>query len=226
MALTVWELARIAELVYEADERTSFDGGLVKRNEFSTYTYYAAVFEKKGNVVLAFRGTDQIGDFATGNIQNFLTGLSLQSVQAINTYRKAWQDTAGKERQNFYITGHSLGGALTTIVSLIADNNIRSVTFCAPGVGAAVLGSGLAGMAMKYAASRALADNVVNICVTGDIVSRIPGLTGQKLWLNPEYKDRHSIKNLAALIKKSAKINVDIETFVKDYSSIKKEIAK
>jgi len=226
MALSVWELARISELVYSTDNKKSFGGGLVKRNEFSTKSFYAAVFEKKGDIVLAFRGTDQPLDYLTGNITNFLAGVSLQSIDAIHAYRKAWQATAKTERQNFYITGHSLGGALTTIVTLIADDDVRGVTFCAPGVGVVVLAAGLPGTIIRMVASHIIANNLVNICVRGDVVSHIPGLTGKKIWVNAEYKDKHSIKELGKNIKKSKEMNVDVEKVIKEQDKIKKSIDK
>ena len=75
--------------------------------------FYAKAYEKDNEIVIAFRGTDDLEDWTTSNIASFLGEASEQYLHAF-AFVKAVQAYAGAAKSIVGYTGHSLGGGLAT----------------------------------------------------------------------------------------------------------------
>lgn len=216
---TILDLAHLAARVYHVgggilmcDSR----GWTLSRplDEIEATGYAAAVYVREPDTVLAFRGTDGRRDFTHGNIGNSLLGFSSQALNAVASWKEVTNRTGG----NFFMTGHSLGGALVAILSSMLlgsaprawfQRHHGAATFCAPGVDILSLFNlrgQIAANGLHYSTEDA---PVFNIRVCGDLVSNLPGVTvGKERWIYvPPTSDRwfrdcydryHSIDALAA----------------------------
>lgn len=104
------------------------DGFFVTVKDFDTFDkdgFYAVAFasQKTGNIILAFRGTDNIAS----TIQDLdTTGIGYAAYKSHISEVIAWVTQQLKEKPDtkFLLTGHSLGGALAQwfVVGLTAQN--------------------------------------------------------------------------------------------------------
>jgi len=114
-----WEYAQLSEYVYS----DGFDYKFTQRfDEIKVYevedeSFYSTLFQRKkdGSYVFVFRGTDSLRDFASGN--NPIN-------QTQNRLGLEFFDTAKVEYgfERAIVTGHSLGGAIATHISLNREN--------------------------------------------------------------------------------------------------------
>ena len=80
-------------------------------------------------IVIAYRGTDNVADWTPSNLQILLTFTPFQKNKAIEFYNKVVEEYQGID---ITITGHSLGGALAQYVASLKQE--PAVTFNAPGI--------------------------------------------------------------------------------------------
>ncbi len=131
---SIVELAELAKSSYGTSSScfVEMNSGSVVWNRIHDWPFgpfYAAMYQKPdgGAPVLAFRGTDDLFDGAVDDLGLALTSeLTPQMAMAMSVAQRA--TSFGK----FYVTGHSLGGALAVMVG--AYQNRPGVTFNAPGV--------------------------------------------------------------------------------------------
>lgn len=90
--------------------------------------FYACVLKKENNIIIAYRGSDDLQDWVGSNTNMLLKKPPKQAKNALNLY-----DQIHYEYPNCSIelTGHSLGGSLAQIVG--ATRNVKTVTFNAYG---------------------------------------------------------------------------------------------
>ncbi|HWA62416.1 MAG TPA: hypothetical protein VG939_13630 [Caulobacteraceae bacterium] len=183
---TVRELGLLANAVY--DDSPAVDGWTTAyRHAAGGHLdgFQAATFVKEGTTVLAFRGTaqamDAVADFKLG------TGMNSTYFDAAENYANPYVG-----RSNVFITGHSLGGAITQVVA--NRRGFKFATFNAPGVavlasrniGSATLamtGVRVVGMmastlrhpiqAVRDVASAFNTVHGLNVCLENDVVSQI-----------------------------------------------------
>jgi len=175
---TLLTYARLSSDVYNT--HGCLTDGWARIHEVGSRTgFFAAIYKKGNSYVLAFRGTDQKLDFATGNIMNLIHGQSFQAEQAL-AYCNALAERA--KNAKVFLTGHSLGGALVTMTVLgrfgFGNSNVAgAATFCAPGVSLPTMISKMWRSMNDYP--------VANILVNKDLVSNIPGnVVGKNSWID------------------------------------------
>jgi hypothetical protein len=195
---TVLDLAIMAKAVYKDPpevpgwKRLSFRAANGLLDGFQ-----AAAFSGPGGIVIAFRGSAQGEDWAVNGA--YAVGMNTTRFSSAEDFTtKVAQDFAGQfgGRENIYITGHSLGGAITQIVA--NRQGYKFVTFNAPGVavlasrnvgemasslvtgglGVRIAGSMVSAVAhpqQAYRDAKALFRKVngLNVCLNADMVSRI-----------------------------------------------------
>lgn len=129
MAYTVYQLATLANAVYE-NPSSGIDGWRMVADVGSfNEGFYAAVFGKGQLAVLALRGTDDGFDIIP-DAQIFLGQLPDQFSHALRAYNTARRAVAPGSK--LALTGHSLGGGLACLLAVATD--CPAVTFNAPGV--------------------------------------------------------------------------------------------
>lgn len=111
------------------------DMDTVSKGEVISRLNLACVVYKKGNnIILAFRGTNDVLDIIADT--GFLAKRVPPSMsKAFNIYKKIRKETKDSK---IIVTGHSLGGAYAQVVASRAikngDNNCSAITFNAPGM--------------------------------------------------------------------------------------------
>ena len=90
--------------------------------------FSSSVIRNGENVIIAYRGTDELKDLAESDRQMFLGNLPKQAWDAVSVYMKVRQQFPNAK---IYLTGHSLGGSLAQIVGALFD--VNTVTFNAYG---------------------------------------------------------------------------------------------
>ena len=98
-----------------------------ERNEKNGFD--AQAFSNKKNIVIVYRGTDEVKDWTKNNLKMASALLPAQKVDATEFYNKIKKDFPS---QNIILTGHSLGGSLAQIIGSETGDN--TVTFGAYGV--------------------------------------------------------------------------------------------
>ncbi len=185
---SILDLSVLANAAYETNPNrvngwicTAFRAGSGHLNGFQ-----AAAFTKGGETVLAFRGT-------TGSVDDVTSDLKLG--MGMNTGHFGAADAFAAEYatvKNVSVTGHSLGGAIAQVVA--NRQGFKFATFNAPGVavfasrnmsdaqplalGMRAMGSVLSAIRHPVQAARDIASTFtvvkgVNVCLQGDLVSRI-----------------------------------------------------
>lgn len=129
MAYTVYQLATLANAVYE-NPSSGIDGWrLVGQVGSFTAGFYAGIFSKGQLSVLALRGTDDGYDIVP-DAQIFLGQVPEQFNHASRAFGAAKRSTPPGNK--LAITGHSLGGGLACLLAVATG--CPAVTFNAPGV--------------------------------------------------------------------------------------------
>jgi len=83
-----------------------------------TYGLYAAVYKHQQNktLTIAYRGTNELKDWTTSNLRIGLGQVPLQLIKAQKFYDQMKQ-YADDHYLILEVTGHSLGGALATLIA-------------------------------------------------------------------------------------------------------------
>ena len=112
--------------VFYTDNRTA-------QNPNSTNTgFYSVAFEKKGNFVLAFRGSekypleDAYKDFIETDLAIGLGKIPEQFHEGVEVYTKLVKDFK-IPLEKISLTGHSLGGGIAQYVVLMADKKLKYI---------------------------------------------------------------------------------------------------
>lgn len=129
--------------------------------------FSAAVFRKAGRVVVAYRGTSSLSDWAQ-SLQNSGDNATSQGRQAVEL---ATGVVAAFGRHAVDFTGHSLGGSLAAQASVATGS--AATTFNAAGIG-----EGNWANAAEAGGDGASADNVVNFSTANDVLTDVQTLTG------------------------------------------------
>lgn len=178
MAFSVYELARLANAVYDVS-RIEIDGWARRMPFGSSRGFYAALYERKEHWVLALRGTDDGYDLLP-DAQIFAALVPVQLSQAQDALNRS---LLLSQKSKLVLTGHSLGGGLAAL--LATQYSKHAVTFNAPGVArsyansVSVLGGNMLAneLAATYMAlTSANSTTLLNIRANFDVVSVGTGL--------------------------------------------------
>lgn len=173
-------LAQICNLSYSGQEEVDAAfarWGFGKVNQFQSASLYACMASNDQTVVIAFRGTDDLKDWLVnadvaplpvpqGVIhRGFYEGMKTLYPQLV-----AAAGAHGVDKKHFWITGHSLGGALAVAFAYecAAQGRLKPsgvVTFGQPLLADSALGGYLSG---------ALGGNYVRFVNERDVVTRVP----------------------------------------------------
>ena len=149
--------------------------------------FYACVLKKENNIIIAYRGTEKNSWSDIKNDLNMWKNIPAQAHQAIGIY-----DYVKREYPNaqIAITGHSLGGSLSQIVS--AERGVEAVTFNAYGT-----------RNLFSEKTHIKEDNIVNYCNPKDWVTtrNAKNHIGKCYEVNsmPNVSDSHKIESMQSL---------------------------
>ena len=122
---TILDMALLSMDVYEKSEGgLNFNGGIGQFNlgaaDSSGFSgFFAQAYNFAGGKVLAYRGTDDIGDVFTGWAGGIIgEPLAPQYISAAQFYQQQNSNSINAN-PNIYVTGHSLGGGLAGFVGAI-----------------------------------------------------------------------------------------------------------
>ncbi len=180
-----YKLAQLAKIaVYDRHEIESsalvqgFPNTIYFENRLTSTEGFVCANED--SIVLVFRGSQQFQDWLTDIKVSFIQGPIGDVHRGFDvSYRSAWPDIAhavgklSKPHQKFYITGHSLGGALATVAAGYAKtdqiehfpvvNQVR--TFGSPRV---------YGISSSKIYNKMLKHRTIRYAMQGDAVTRVP----------------------------------------------------
>jgi len=175
---------------------------------------------KKRDVVLAIRGTDAGGDEidwsdVLSDIQIGLAHTPSQLIKAEKAYQniKAIAKSDFNDRYNLYLTGHSLGGGLVSLLSA-KHGGKPTVTFNAPGVQRSFVGGHLLDIIGRYNLNLVNTKQMLHIRANGDPVSIAAGKhmgTVEEVYVNKwgdekilgasRHIAQHSIRNMVEALR-------------------------
>jgi len=177
---SVYELAKLSEMTYDST-RATYQNWIMKGHygPSSGQGFYAKYYynPKKRDVVLAIRGTDmQDKSDINSDLQISLGRMPSQILSAERAYAeiKNLAHTEYRDNYNFYLTGHSLGGGLATLLSA-RHGGKPTVTFNAPSVLRSFIGSQIHPIIGSYKFSKMDMEHILHIRAVGDLVSALTG---------------------------------------------------
>jgi pimeloyl-ACP methyl ester carboxylesterase len=129
--ITEQDYALLSYATYSADVKNRLDPkdyGWKFITDYVSAAFYGAVYERNGEYVVSFRGTDGwLGpDFVTGNIPGGTGRYTPQIAMALQLVAKL-QANGNPNLDNVTFTGHSLGGGLASVMAVFFDR--KAVTF-------------------------------------------------------------------------------------------------
>lgn len=129
---SILDLAKCCSAVYE-NLPTVTGVDYIRSYDYPKHGFYAALFKKGDIAIFAVRGTDDVRYDIPNDLTLFAGGLPAQYRQARISLISALE-AAKVSTENFYVTGHSLGGGLAALLSAKHSAPIPLVTFNAPGM--------------------------------------------------------------------------------------------
>lgn len=165
---TVLTLANMCSDVYKNNSNGSSHviGYTRIAREWKEDNFYGAAYFAGQNGVIAFRGSDDLGDWTEANWSIAKDSIP---VRQFNSARSCYTDAKKLlneiECKNLIVTGHSLGGALAQLVAAAEKTNVSSVSFNAPGVSKSTLNN------QNFAQICDQNKRILNFRFEGDIVS-------------------------------------------------------
>ncbi len=179
---SVFSLANLAGMAYDS-KKTVFQEW-IRHRSYGNMTgkgFYAELYvnNKKKEASLAIRGTDG----ADGDMSDFASDAQLAlgyTPSQYNYAEKAYSQSINEANKlfgrghKFYLTGHSLGGGLASLVAA-KKGGIPTVTFNAPGMARAYVGGHFLSVAGVYNLYNLDTKKMLHIRSTGDVVSRGTG---------------------------------------------------
>ena len=183
---SIYELAVLSEMTYDST-RLAFTGWrrIDQYGDTSGRGFYAELYasSNRKEVVMAIRGTDagnedESEDWSDllSNIQIGLGQTPLQLKYAGKAYKRFMLKIKLQlgEEYNVYLTGHSLGGGLASLLSA-KNSGLPTVTFNAPGMQRSYIGGHLIDI-IGYINLRSVdTSQMVHVRATGDVVSLAAG---------------------------------------------------
>lgn len=179
---SVFDLANLSGMAYHFN-KSSFNNWVRIRNFGvpSGKGFYAEIYANtsKKEAVLSIRGTD----FDSGDKSDLLSDAQLATGNTPSQYKRAREayELAKTEAQKaygynhaLYLTGHSLGGGLASLVSAY-KGGLPTVTFNAPGMKRAYIGGHFIKIIGHINFSYVNTSKMLHIRATGDVVSRGTG---------------------------------------------------
>jgi hypothetical protein len=175
---TVFDLANLSAMAYDATKTVFVDWKRVEQYGFPFgQGFYAELYlhRKTKEVVMSIRGTDfDEKDWSDLNsdIQIALGKVPSQLQHAKKAYDQFIQRAKKEFRSNFnlYLTGHSLGGGLASLLSA-KNAGLPTVTFNAPGMQRSYIGSHLISVIGYINLQYVNTTQMLHIRATGDPVS-------------------------------------------------------
>ncbi len=183
MPTTIYDIAQIADDVYNTDSKVAFKRLHYKNNP--TTDFSGAVYDVPGFRVVAFAGTNSLRDALVSDVQLATGWLPEQEKDARELLFKAYE--GGRP---VMMTGHSLGGALCQILGY---EDVPFISFNAPPMAtnmaaswsstgaraavttaATVVGGGILGLVAYIASSKARQAAIGNVKVESGINIRLP----------------------------------------------------
>lgn len=129
---SVLDLAKCCNAVYEnVPQVNGFD--LIERFPREKSGFFAALFKKDDTAIFAVRGTDDLRYDIPNDLGIFAGVMPAQFRPARDALSLAVREAEVKS-ENFYVTGHSLGGGLAALLSAKHSSPLPLVTFNAPGM--------------------------------------------------------------------------------------------
>ncbi len=129
---------------------------LVKESKPSNTGFYACALKKGNEIIIAFRGSNDKQDFMESDMQIFFKKMPAQRQEAHAFCREIIKENPNSE---YYITGHSLGGALAQTEGALF--HIPTATFNPVGVGSM----------LKKDSLKGYNDKIINYHTPGDFTS-------------------------------------------------------
>lgn len=176
---SVFELANLSAMAYDATKFTFTDW--MRRDNFGSPSgngFYAEMYinSKSKDVVMAIRGTDggdkDWSDFYS-DLQIGLGKTPAQLKYAVDAYNQFLLSAKQRlgDTYNLYVTGHSLGGGLASLLSAKMAG-LPTVTFNAPGMQRSYIGGHLINIIGYMNLSYVDTAQMLHIRATGDPVSK------------------------------------------------------
>ena len=170
------DYALIAQAVYDPDQKTAGEWSRLSDEKLkkldiepdslqdSKSNFKAGIYEnKKGDLVVAFAGTENLKDWKT----NLKQGVGLNDRQYDLAQRVGNEIREKLADKNVVLTGHSLGGGLAATASAVSER--KAVTFNAAGVHGKTLKRG--GVDPKAFEKKAKGGQISNIIVKNELLN-------------------------------------------------------
>lgn len=179
---TIRDLAKISSMAYHTEQTQYNEWTKVSQSgNPSGKGFYSVIFRNQSTdeFVLGIRGTD--GD--SKDWSDFMSDVEIaagttpsQFAAAKQAYEKAKGVASRLTDSGFklYLTGHSLGGGLASLLSA-SKGGLPTVTFNAPGMKRAYVGGYIIPLVGQFNLSYVKTNKMIHIRATGDVVSKATG---------------------------------------------------
>ncbi len=227
---SIYELVTLSGMAYDSTRTTFANWERIDKHGYPFgYGFYAELYKniERKEAVIAIRGTDggdkDWSDFRS-DLQIGLGQIPSQLKDANKAYEHFLYTTKFHlgDIYNLYLTGHSLGGGLASLLSA-KHNGLPTVTFNAPGMLRSYLGGYLINLIGYFRLQSVDTSQMKHIRATGDVVSLASGTHmgkvqtvyvdhwgDDKIMGTSRYLAQHSINNMVSTIKTSGSYRNDL----------------